>query len=101
MTIADTERTDWYSPDQVPARPGWYERDHRNVAEYENPADRCICLDLWAPVGEGDPLHPGVWYVQEPGYWWRNPITREYVWMDGLNDASHQNLPWRGLRNPA
>jgi len=70
------------------------------VAEYERAEERRISLDLWEPVNRRDSLYPGVWYVQEPGYWWRHPATGERVWMDGINDASQQRLPWRGVTEP-
>lgn len=96
------KRTAWYRPDQVPAWRGWYERDHRKVREYQNPADRHISLDLWEPVPDPmDILYPGVWYVNEPGRY-LNYITHEYEYRaECINDASQQNLPWRGLTKPA
>jgi hypothetical protein len=72
------------------------------VIAYIDPADRRISLDLWEPVP--DPkhiLHPGVWYVQDPPSWYTNPYTGKRVLLDNLNDASHQNLPWRGLTKKA
>ena len=75
------KRTPWFPANTHPARRGWYERDHRQCWRYINPDDRRIQLDLWEPVPKGHDLYPGVWYVQD----------------GGLNDASHQNLPWRGL----
>ena len=75
-------KTDWYKPNQVPARRGYYERDHRNVW-YIQPDENRIQFDLWEPVkNKRDPLYPGVWYCDN-----------EY----GINDATYQNLPWRGL----
>lgn len=94
--------TPWFPPDTVPVRRGFYQRDHRQVREYGRAADRRISLDLWQPVDDPhDSLYPGVWYVQEPGYWWRNPDSGRMVWLDGLNDASQQRLPWRGLDGSA
>lgn len=75
------KRTPWFPANTHPARRGWYERDHRKCWKYINPDDRRIQLDLWEPVPKGHDLYPGVWYVQD----------------GGLNDASNQNLPWRGL----
>lgn len=75
------KRTPWFPANTHPARRGWYERDHRKCP-YKDKKDRGIFLDLWEPVNNPrDILYPGVWYVQA----------------GGLNDASHQNLPWRGL----
>ena len=96
------KRTPWYPANTHPTRRGWYERDHRRVIAYIDPADRRISLDLWEPVP--DPkhiLHPGVWYVQDPPSWYTNPYTGKRVLLDNLNDASHQNLPWRGLTKKA
>ena len=78
--------TDWYQPTQVPARRGWYERDHREC-EYQDAKDRQIARDWWEPVANRrDILYPGVWYVFDS---------------EGLNDAIHQQLPWRGLTESA
>ena len=90
-------RTAWYSPTQVPAREGWYERDHRNC-KYPDRRDRVISLDQWLPAPKGDILYPGVWYVRSgPPYLWANPVTGERKLMDNINDASYQHLPWRGV----
>jgi hypothetical protein len=79
--------TPWYHPPQVPARRGWYERDHRQC-EYQDEFDRGISRDWWEPVPDPkDVLYPGVWYVWDP--------------VRGLNDAIHQALPWRGLTESA
>lgn len=90
------KRTGWYKPTQVPARAGLYERDHRRCA-YPDRRERVISLDQWLPVPVGDSLWPGVWYVRGAAYWWTNPFTGERKLMDNINDASHQNLPWRGV----
>lgn len=94
------KRTRWYPGDTHPARRGWYERDHRGVTTYIDPADRRITRDLWEPVN--DPSHilyPGVWYVLDEPYWYHNPLTGERKWIaEPLNDASQQHLPWRGLK---
>ena len=92
------KKTKWYKPSQVPARDGWYERDHRKC-NYEEGVGNEITLDLW----QGDSnkksiLYPGIWYVKGPAYWWFNPRTRQNVWLDNLNDASRQQLPWRGVQ---
>jgi hypothetical protein len=91
------KRTPWYRPDQVPARKGWYERDHRQCWRYYNPEERCISLDLWEPSNH-PVLAPGVWYVKnsEPSTYY-NHILGRYVRSDGINDASEQHLPWRGV----
>jgi len=91
------KRTPWFPGSVVPARRGWYERDHRRCYAYDNPKDRRISLDLWEPVPDGDSLYPGVWYVQEERMWFVNVFTGEEKLLDGINDASHQQLPWRGL----
>lgn len=73
-------RTAWYPPDSYPLRRGLYERDwrHTNILPEE---ERAISLDHWEPVpNPADSLYPGIWYVQ-PGW----------------NDATIQQLPWRGL----
>lgn len=94
-------RTPWYPADTHPARRGWYERDHRQV-QYQNPEDSRISLDLWEPVpNRRSILYPGVWYVKGEPYWYNNPLTGQRTLNDNLNDASHQNLPWRGLTEPA
>lgn len=81
------KRTAWYRPDQVPARYGFYERNHRKVSEYTDRADRRIWLDLWVPVRDKRSMcWPGIWYVRGPG--------------DDMNDASHQRLSWRGVLRP-
>lgn len=80
------KRTPWYPANTNPARRGWYERDHRQCSTYVNPKDRRIHLDFWEPVD--DPrsiIYPGVWYVQDGGF----------------NDATFQQLPWRGLTREA
>jgi hypothetical protein len=93
------KRTGWYKPTQVPAREGWYERDHRQC-DYPGRRERVISLDQWTPVPIGDSLYPGVWYVRSgPAYLWKNPITGESKMLDNINDASHQYLPWRGVAN--
>ena len=92
------KRTPWFPGHIVPARRGWYERDHRGVAAYTNPADRRISLDLWEPVRDPrDILYPGVWYVQGTPYWWTDPQTGQRKLLDNINDARQQQLPWRGL----
>lgn len=94
------KRTEWYRPDQVPARMGWYERDHRKVREYQDDADRRISLDLWEPVNDKRSiLYPGVWYVNAAG-WYRNALGERVYRTEVLNDASHQRLPWRGVIRP-
>lgn len=85
----------------VPARRGWYLRDHRAVAEYIHDTDRRFCVDLWEP--DNDPrsnCYPGVWYVCEGAYAYRNQMTGAWVDLDGINDASQQQLPWYGLAEP-
>lgn len=93
------KRTPWFPGDTVPARRGWYERDHRNVGTYLDPKDRRISRDLWEPVTDRDSiLYPGVWYVLDEPYWLTNPLTGKRTWVaEPLNDASKQHLPWRGL----
>jgi hypothetical protein len=95
------KRTPWYPADTHPVRRGWYERDHRQVP-YQDRADRRISLDLWEPVNDPKSiLYPGVWYVQGTPYWHTCPLTGRRSLLDNINDASHQNLPWRGLTKPA
>ena len=93
------KKTPWFPENTHPARRGWYERDHRNCWVYITPADRRITRDLWEPVN--DPKHflyPGVWYVLDEPYWFYNHLTGQRKWIaEPLNDASLQNLPWRGL----
>ena len=94
-------RTPWYPADTHPVRRGWYERDHRHV-QYQTPEDSRISLDLWEPVpNRRSILYPGVWYVKGEPYWYTNPLTGQRTLNDNINDASHQNLPWRGLTEPA
>ena len=92
------KKTPWFPGNTYPARRGWYERDHRNC-NYWNKDERRITRDLWEPMT--DPKHilyPGVWYVLDEPYWWTNALTGARKWIaEPLNDASHQNLPWRGL----
>lgn len=96
------KKTAWYPANTHPARKGWYERDHRRVSGYLDPADRRISLDLWEPVNDkSDILYPGVWYVQCPRTWVYSKWTGYRVLLDGINDASQQNLPWRGLTEKA
>lgn len=96
------KRTPWYPADTHPVRKGWYERDHRGCVAYTNPAERRISLDLWEPVNDPKSiLYPGVWYVQGTPYWHTCPLTGRRTLSDNINDASHQNLPWRGLTKPA
>lgn len=96
------KRTPWFPADTHPARRGWYERDHRKCWKYINPDDRRIQLDLWEPAPKGHDLYPGVWYVLDEPYWHLHPLTGQKKWIgEPLNDASHQNLPWRGLDREA
>jgi len=77
------EKTPWFPPHTHPTRRGLYERDWRGT-DILPEEDRRIMLDEWIPVSNPrDILYPGVWYVL-PNY----------------NDASRQNLPWRGLARP-
>lgn len=95
------KKTPWYRGDQVPARAGWYERDHRGCTRYMSADDRKIWLDYWLPDTDGD-MHPGEWYVVCPSYWFYNQFTGERKWIESpLNDASEQHLPWRGLTEEA
>lgn len=90
------KKTPWFPGDVVPVRRGWYERDHRKCMNYIDPTDRRISLDLWEPIEDPkESLYPGVWYVKEPGYWME--LAHRRVWVDGINDASRQDLPWRGI----
>lgn len=74
------KKTKWFPPNTHPIRRGLYERDWTNT-DILPVEDRRIHLDLWEPVlNKLDILYPGVWYVS-PGW----------------NDASWQNLPWRGI----
>ena len=95
------KRTPWFAADTHPVHYGWYERDHRNVTTYKNPLDRRICLDLWMPVRDPrDILYPGVWYVRDDSRCVVYTVTGKAMWMtndSGINDASRQHLPWRGL----
>lgn len=93
------KRTPWFPANTHPARRGWYERDHRQCWEYINPAERIIAMDWWEPVKDkSDRLYPGVWYVQGEPYNFINPFTHECKWvMNPMNDASRQDLPWRGI----
>jgi hypothetical protein len=95
------KKTPWFQGDTHPARRGYYERDHRQC-NYAYPEDKRISLDLWEPVK--DPKHilyPGVWYVIGEPYWYFNHRLNKRIWMDNINDASRQDLPWRGLTEKA
>ena len=97
------KKTPWFPGNTFPIRDGWYERDHRGCYEYSDPADRRICLDMFYAVRDKrDPLYPGIWYVQSDPYWFYNPFTgqRSYV-AEPMDDASRQDLPWRGLTERA
>ena len=73
-------KTPWYPANTHPVRRGWYERDWRDT-DILPVHERTICMDFWEPVrNPRDLLYPGVWYV-----------------LPGLNDASLQHLPWRGV----
>lgn len=100
--MSRTKRTPWYPPDTYPARGGWYERDHRQC-NYADPSERRISLDKWVPVRDRkDPLFPGLWYLACVPFWFQNPFTGERkLVQNALDDASRQNLPWRGLTRPA
>jgi len=77
------KKTEWMPPNTHPTRRGLYERDWTNT-DILPVEDRRIHMDFWEPVfSKQDSLYPGVWYV-EPG----------------LNDASRQHLPWRGIVMP-
>jgi hypothetical protein len=57
---------------------------------------------LWEPVE--DPKHilyPGVWYVIGEPYFYFNQILNKRILTDNINDASRQDLPWRGLTEKA
>lgn len=74
------KKTGWMPSNTTPKRRGLYERDWTDTGILPV-EDRRIHMDLWELVpNKRDILYPGVWYV-EPGW----------------NDASRQNLPWRGL----
>jgi hypothetical protein len=65
-------------PSVTPKKRGLYIRDWRGT-HIEPAKERILRLDAWEPVNDrSDILFPGVWYV-----------------FPGLNDASHQALPWR------
>lgn len=64
--------TPWFSGDIKPARSGAYLRDYTNTPEGG------WYLDYWMKDG-----CTGYWFVNEPAGQW--------------NDASYENLPWRGL----
>lgn len=75
--------TEWYPADTHPVRGGLYQRDwsHTDILPV---GERRVCFDWWEPVNNRcDSLYPGVWYT----------------WPD-LNDATWQNLPWRGRTKP-
>ena len=80
-------------------RDGYYERDHRK-ANYIDRRECKITMDKWLGVSDTSSiLYPGVWYVIEDSYTYENPITGERILVDEpLNDASRQDLPWRGIR---
>jgi hypothetical protein len=91
------KRTPWFPGDTHPVRRGLYERDHRQCS-YSHEEDKRISLDLWEPVKDPkDILYPGVWYVIGTPYLHINPLTNKRAWMDNINDASRQDLPWRGI----
>ena len=75
-------KTQWFRGNQYPVRDGLYERDWTNTNIH--PAeDRKIYLDLWVCEWNLNSIcYPGVWYVIDER---------------GPNDASAQNLPWRGV----
>lgn len=95
-------RTPWYPANTYPARAGWYERDHRGC-DYTAPSERRISQDRWVPVRDKkDPLYPGLWYVLCDPYEFVNPFTGQRKWLEyPMDDASRQDLPWRGLTAPA
>lgn len=96
-----SKKTPWFPANTYPARRGWYERDHRK-AGYLDPSQCRITRDLWVPVDDtASILWPGVWYVLDEPYTYEDPFTGKRTWVDEpLNDASRQNLPWRGLTKP-
>ena len=72
--------TQWFPKDTYPIHRGLYERDWRDT-DIIPKESRVISLDFWEPVtSRRSNLYPGVWYVGEE-----------------MNDASYQNLPWRGV----
>lgn len=73
-------KTEWFPPNTYPTRRGLYERDWTDT-DILPVEERRIHMDMWEPISNPiDILYPGVWYVEPGG-----------------NDASCQNLPWRGL----
>lgn len=95
----ESEMTEWYPGNTYPERTGWYLRDHRGVRDYTNDTDRKISFDYFiAEDNPNDSLYPGVWYVYDLNYSFLNPFTGEWSYSQTeLNDASQQNIPWRGL----
>ena len=81
-------KTDWFPPDSFPIRTGYYERDWTNT-DILPAIERSIHLD-WFEVDsdERSVCYPGVWYAES------------YYGAGDFNDASLQNLPWRGLVRP-
>lgn len=81
-------KTDWFPPDSFPIRTGYYERDWTNTQIYPV-NDRRIHLDWFEVDSDKRSIcYPGVWYAES------------YYGADDFNDASLQNLPWRGLVRP-
>lgn len=93
------KKTPWFPGNTHPVRDGYYERDHRS-ASYLDRKDCKITRDKWLGVSDKNSiLYPGVWYVIDVPYTYEHPITGKRIWVDEpLEDASRQDLPWRGIR---
>lgn len=80
--------TPWFVGSDTSLKEGWYERDHTGCTNYKDEKDRGIFRDWWMPATRQNKL-------AAPGMWWTlDPVT-------GFNDASFQQLPWRGLTRSA
>lgn len=63
-----------------------------------NGASQPQCSDCLRRTSLG---RPEGWQTYDEPYWFYNPFTGQRKWIaEPLNDASHQNLPWRGLTAP-
>lgn len=78
-------KTDWFPHDSFPIRTGYYERDWTKTDILPR-HERGIHLDWFEVDSDKRSIcYPGIWYAET------------YYGAGDFNDASYQNLPWRGL----